>query len=314
MKYQTGSYSSSENLLQLVKDKLIVEGWTADQHTYVDAGDTSFGKRLHLHRGDVFVSLRNFDDYDPARDIKNLGYGKSGIDLRVSTGYSAAERWYQQPGYSNYGRYVQTGATGVYHLFTDQDKVLLVAEYETGRYSHVLFGRLDTYVAGTGGQFLAGTQGAKLTNWAVPFDTSTDTTSVFVSKADYTGWLNNDIYVSGQGIYPSFCASNLARIPNFSPGSSGQIGNIGSSARSSNRLNGLSALMPIAMYVRHEGAWSPYSEFDDLFLVNCDLMTAEQDYVIGEQTFKILPFLGKQIPAVRTGPLYQLGFAVLIDA
>lgn len=313
MKYQTGSYSSSENLLQLVKDKLVVEGWVADSHVYVDAADTTFGKRLHLHRGDAYVSLRNFDDYDPARDVKSIGFGKTGIDLRVNTGYSGSEVWYQQPGYSANGRYVQTGASGVYHLFTDAAKVILIAEYETGRYSHVLFGLLNTHVAGTGGQFLAGTQGAKFAEWSVPFDTSTDTTSVRVVKSDFMGWLTNDSYIANQGICPSFSSSNLVRVPNFSPGSTSQIGSIGSSARSSNRLNGLSALMPIYLYVKDSGAWCPYSEFDDVFFVNCDLMTAEQDYVVGDQTFKILPFLGKQIPAVRTGPLYQLGLAVKID-
>lgn len=312
MKYQTGSYSSSENLLQLVKEKLVAEGWVADFHVYVNAADTTFGKRLHLHRGDVYVSLRNFDDYDPARDVKSMGFGKTGIDLRVNTGYSASEVWYQQPGYSANGRYVQTGASGMYHLFTDAAKVILITEYETGRYSHALFGLLNTHMAGTGGQFLAGTQGAKFAEWSVPFDTSTDTTSVRVLKSDYTGWLTNDSYVANQGISTSFSSSNLIRVPNFSPGSTSQIGSIGSSARSSNRLNGLSALMPIYLYVKDSGAWCPYSEFDDVFFVNCDLMTAEQDYVVGDQTFKILPFLGTQIPAVRTGPLYQLGLAVKI--
>lgn len=301
MKYQTGSYSSSENLLQLLKDKLVAEGWIADLHDYVDSADTSFGKRLHIQKDGMFFSLRNFDDYNPAFDYKATGFGKSGIDVRANDGFSAAARWYEQPGAPFVRMYAQTGTSGVYHLFTGTAKVLLIVEYETERYSHIVFGAMDTIAANTGGQFLTGASGTFENSWNIPFDTSTTATACKVKKSDYSGWITGFAYPgdSSQGLCSSFNSNSAIRIPNFAPGSPTTVGDIGSSARSSNRLNGLSALMPIYTYVKNEGAYSPYAEFDDLYFINCDLMTPEQSYVVGDREFKIFPFLESKCPQYR---------------
>lgn len=316
MKYQTGSYAGSENLLQVVREKLVAEGWTVDLHAYVDSLDTRFGKRLHVRKDGVFLALRNFDDYNPTgvTYASSIGYGKTGIDIRICTGFDAAQPWYQQPGYSSNGRYVRTGTAGVYHLFTSGTRVLLVAEFENERYSHVLFGKLSTHVDGTGGDFMTGIESANNNTRNVPFDHAGQGTSIWVSKSDYTGWLYSYQDSSTSGYASSISPNNGARIPNFSPSSPGQVGAIGSSARSTNRLNGLSALMPIYTYVKHQGMWSPFAEFEDLFFVNCDLFVAEQNYVIGDRTFKVFPFFGKEIPSVVIEPFFGLGLAVLVDA
>lgn len=314
MKYQTGSFAGSENLLQILRERLLSEGWVVDLHAYVDSADTRFGKRLHLHKGATYIALRSFDDFKPTGAGWSSGYGKSGIDMRISTGFDAAQSWFQQPGYSNNGRYVRSGAAGKYHLFTAGSRVLLISEFENGRYSHAFFGGIPVIVAGTGGSVLTGMEYAGGYDKSVPFDHAGSVTSLWVSKADYTGWLYSYQDSGIRGFASSVSQNNGARVPNFSPSSPGQVGTIGSSARSSNRLNGLSALMPIYTFVMNDGMWAPFAEFDDLYFVNCDLMTPEQDYVVGNQTFKIFPFFGKEIPAVRIQPYFGLGFAVKVDA
>ncbi len=315
MKYQTGSYSSSENLLQLLKDKLVAEGWVVDLHDYVDSADTSFGKRLHIQKDGMHFSLRNFDDYNPAFDYKATGFGKSGIDVRANDGFSEEARWYEQPGTPFVRMYAETGVSGIYHLFTDSAKVLLVVEYETERYSHIVFGSMVTLAANTGGQFLTGASGTFENEWNIPFDTSTTTTACKVGKSDFSGWIIGFAYPNdpGEGLCSSFNYNSAIRVPNFAPGSPTTVGDIGSSARSSNRLNGLSALMPIYIFVKNEGAYSPYAEFDDLYFINCDLMNPEQSYAVGGRTFKVFPFFGKQTPTVPIQPLFNLGFAVEVD-
>ncbi|KJZ67241.1 hypothetical protein [Pseudomonas fluorescens] len=316
MKYQTGAYSSSENLLQLLKDKLVVEGWAVDLHAYVNSADTTFGKRLHIQKNGMFFSLRNFDDYTPTLDYKATGFGKTGIDVRANDSFSAAAKWNEQPGTPFVRMYAQTGSSGIFHLFTTDTKVLLIAEYETERYSHIIFGAHDTLDPGSGGQFLTGASGTFSSTWNIPFDTSTATTACKIAKSDFAGWVLGFAYPAdpGQGICSSFNYNNAIRVPNFSPSSTTTVGDIGSSARSSNRLNGLSALMPIYTFVKHEGAYCPFAEFDDLYFINCDLMTAEQTYIVGNRTYKIFPFFGKQTPAVSTQPLFNLGFGVEVDA
>lgn len=314
MKYQTGSFAGSENLLQILRERLLAEGWVVDLHAYVDSADTRFGKRLHLHKGATYIALRSFDDFNPTSAGWSSGYGKSGIDMRISTGFDSVQSWFQQPGYSNRGRYVRAGASGTYHLFTAGSRVLLISEFENGRYSHAFFGDAPVIVPGSGGGVLTGMEYASGSDKAVPFGHSGYATSIWVSKADYRGWLYSYQDSENRGFASGLSAGNGVRVPNFSPSSPVQIGSIGSSARSSNRLNGLSALMPIYTYVMQNGAWSPFAEFDDLYFVNCDLMTAGQDYVVGAQTFKIFPFYGKEIPAVRIQPYFGLGFAVKVDA
>lgn len=314
MKYQTGSFAGSENLLQLLRERLFAEGWVVDLHAYVDSADSRFGKRLHLHKGATYIALRSFDDFDPTSSRWSSGYGKSGVDMRISTGFDAAKSWFQQPGYSNNGRYVRAGASGTYHLFTAGERVLLISEFENGRYSHAFFGDAPVVVAGTGGSVLTGMEYAAGDGKAVPFDHSGAVTSLWVSKVDYSGWLYSYQDSGTRGFASGLSAGSGVRVPNFSPSSPAQLGTIGSSARSSNRLNGLSALMPVYTYVMHDGAWSPFAEFDDLYFVNCDLMAAGQDYMVGDQVFKIFPFFGKEIPAVRIQPYFGLGVAVKVDA
>jgi len=314
MKYQTGSFAGPENLLQIIREKLFAEGWIVDLHAYVDSADTRFSKRLHMHKGVTYIALRSFDDFDPTSSRWSSGYGKSGVDMRISTGFDGGLSWFQQPGYSNNGRYVRAGAVGTYHLFTAGERVLLISEFENGRYSHVFFGDIPVIVAGSGGSTLTGMEYAGGNDKSVPFDHSGSATSLWVSKADYNGWLYSYQDSGTRGFASGLSAGNGVRVPNFSPSSPGQVGTIGSSARSSNRLNGLSALMPVYTYVLNDVSWSPFAEFDDLYFVNCDLMTASQDYVVGDQNFKIFPFFGKEIPAVRIQPYFGLGFAVKIDA
>ncbi|WP_104903695.1 hypothetical protein [Pseudomonas sp. LH1G9] len=314
MKYQTGSFAGSENLMQIVREKLFAEGWLIDLHAYVDIADTRFGKRLHMHKGATYIALRSFDDFNPTGAGWSSGYGKSGIDMRISTGFDAAQSWFQQPGYSNNGRYIRAGSSGTYHLFTADARVLLISEFENGRYSHAFFGDAPIIVAGTGGSVLTGMEYASGDGKAVPFDHSGAVTSLWISKADYSGWLYSYQDSGTRGFASGLSVGNGVRVPNFSPSSPAQVGTIGSSARSSNRLNGLSALMPVYTYVLNDSAWSPFAEFDDLYFVNCDLMAAGQDYMVGDQVFKIFPFFGKEIPAVRIQPYFGLGFAVKVDA
>lgn len=307
MKYFTGAYTSSENLLFTLSDLLVAEGWIADIFDIAITTTPTQGRRLHIHKGQEHFELRNFDNYDPVSG--RTGYGdRYGIEIRACRGFNAANKFNEQPGDSGIRVYAETKQSGTYHLFTTESRVLLITEYEINTFSHVFFGLLPTLVAGTGGQYISGTN-RDASRPELPFDSYARTFRCNVKHEAFDDWNDTGAYGFNQySIHSSLSSMDHVNFPSY-----GSRQNITMIARSTNRLNGLTGLIPIDIYVAIDSMFRPFANFNDVFFVNCDNLNPKQEYIVGGQRFVIFPFIRRESPFTQEAPLFGMGFAVKLD-
>lgn len=312
MKYFTGAYTSSENLLFTLSDLLAAEGWIIDIFDIAVTTTPTQGRRLHIHKGQEHFELRNFDNYDP--ETGRVGFDdKYGIEVRACRDFDAAKKFSEQPGDSAIRVYAETKQSGTYHLFTAENRLLLITEYEINTFSHVFFGLAPTLVQGTGGQYVAGT--SRILNTygsgpALPFDSYRQTFRCYVKHETFDDWnATNNSLNTHYSIHSSFSTMAATEFPGYSA-----LQHIKMSSRSTNRLNGLTGLIPIDIYVAIDYIYRPYANFNDIFFVNCDNLNPKQIYIVGDQRFMIFPFIRRESPFLQTAPLFGMGFAVKLDA
>ncbi|HUV85395.1 MAG TPA: hypothetical protein VMV86_06785 [Methanosarcinales archaeon] len=187
MAYETGTATSPNNLLEKLKDFLVNDdGWTLDSFTddtyrYYPTGAGSAGKRLHVHKTPSSAGSGDPDMYFNFRSTAGLdlitedgetntyltGYRGSvqGIAVNGSTGYDAGENWDQQPGYAvdqsadSFAMCINglsLSSIPAYHFFADGDTVVVVVEFQTGKFQFLSFGCVEKQGTYTGGHFFSG--------------------------------------------------------------------------------------------------------------------------------------------------------------
>jgi hypothetical protein len=163
MAYQTGTATSPIDLLQKLVTWLQGLGWTINMS---QAEGT--GWRAHLLKGSIYVNLRAAVNERISGDVYNNTLG-TGIAVNISTGYSAAASWREQPG----GPVYAGGAIGysssmklpvsnitAYHLFSDaSDNINVIVESSPTVFCYIGWGTLIKIGGWTGGAYCFGDHG-----------------------------------------------------------------------------------------------------------------------------------------------------------
>lgn len=161
MAYQTGSASSSTDLLQKLNTFLVANGWTSDRSATEGSGWT-----VTAHLGSNFVNLRaTVNETSPWQN--GLGVTHYGLHMYLGTGYNSGNPWNAQAGApigssSNpvgVGMQLSAGPFSNYYFFCDPsgDNVVVVCEKTPGLFVHLgwgaTFNKAGSY---TGGAYFFG--------------------------------------------------------------------------------------------------------------------------------------------------------------
>lgn len=163
--YQSGVATSVVDLLDQFRAFLVSEGWTLNSYATIGSG-----KRLHINKDSVYIHARAY----LGEATTDIGFTDAfnpmyGVFAYTSTGYDGGSGWTVQPGAPTYvnittrtiaGGIVALNTTSIpYHFFAFDDPetaAYLIAEYPTGIYQHLWWGRLVKHGTYTGGLFAFG--------------------------------------------------------------------------------------------------------------------------------------------------------------
>jgi hypothetical protein len=183
MAYETGSATTTLDLLEKFRLFLIANGWTVNRN--VAAGS---GREVCVSKGTSYFNMRAYSNEAITVNGSSTA-GKYGIALNGSDGYAGGSAWDRQPGYPL--RTVSTGGDQAhatlevvantanfpsYFFFAEGDCAYLELEVTAGQYQRLGFGKLDLFAPVTGdGRFFYAT------NYTHPV------------LAGTTAWLTNDM-------------------------------------------------------------------------------------------------------------------------
>ncbi|GBL46212.1 phage protein [Sulfuriferula multivorans] len=158
MTYQTGSFSTPDQLLSAIRSFSALNGWT--ENLYAANGT---GNRLHINKGTIFLNFRSAVAEDL---LNNTTYGfnpiaVTGVACSISTGYLSTSAWNAQPGSiagNGYSGTFNHSASGTYHLFASvaPDMLFCVAEVSPGIINHLGGGMLTKTGTYPGGEWISG--------------------------------------------------------------------------------------------------------------------------------------------------------------
>lgn len=310
MKYITGAYNSPDSLISVLRDQLVVAGWVVDKFGLVS--DSVFGYQLLVHKGDTYFSLRSYNLFDPDSSASpGTATAFRGVSIRGNTGFSESADWKSQPGaVTALAREVlNCGASGKYHFMYSDSIVHVVCEYDTDKYSHLCFGKLDTYSENTGGQFYTASNIRNSATYNLPFQpVSTGTFHCRVSHSDNTAWLSSVDDV------PTSVNSYNGKVPTYVQGDGGTYaGAYGTRARSVSDQTGLSSLMPVSVYTLYRSKLCPFGDVTDLSMVSMRLLTPGKQYSVGSSKFIAFPIGAKASPFVYNDAGKGMGVAIKLD-
>lgn len=184
MAYETGTATTTLDLLDKLRLFAIANGWTVNRN--VAAGS---GREVCLMKGSSYINLRAYANENII--INGIGAaGKYGIAINGSDGYAGGSTWDRQPGYplrttssggdqahATMELVANTANFPAYHFFADANCIYLELEVTTGQFQRLGFGKLDTFGAPSGdGRFF--------------YATSSEHPVV---GAGSSAWLNNDM-------------------------------------------------------------------------------------------------------------------------
>lgn len=155
MTYETGSASSSSDLVNKLAAFCVTNGWTQNL-----LGNDGSGRRLHMNKGTTYINLRSFvaENLANVNNIANYFTSFSGVAIYGSDGFDNTKAWQFQPGYLAYGAVATNNskvallnqlnvAIPTYHFFSypDNDDIFCVIEFQSGRYQMLGFGQIAKY-------------------------------------------------------------------------------------------------------------------------------------------------------------------------
>jgi len=339
MSYQTGTSTGPKDLLDKLRLFLIADGWTvnmwADDDSSYESGWSGIdgdGKRLHVQMvagsggPTMYFNFRAvtrgivFDDYHTTSvQVGGKYYSEiTGIGMYGSTGYNGGENWDNQPGHPTNGSSqcwgcaiteLSTTAIPAYYFFSDGYTVVVVVEYESGKYQWLCFGCLEKAGAYTGGQFFFGSLSSAEATYDILYDSPNGIGIGFLSHY-YTASLwrgHGAVYVdmdSSAGWralgYEGSEATGFQetlRVPGFSPSyvglTSGYYRNTlltSMLVRSPNFYNSLSPFSRIYILgKRSNNNYSVLGQPKSLRMINPQYYDAAEEEVLGSDTWMIFP-------------------------
>jgi hypothetical protein len=175
MAYQTGTASSTSNLLDTLRGFLAANGWTVTWRFQIAA---STQRWLHASKSGVFFNA--FEQLSTANSL--LSPAPHNIFCNYATSYNASLDAFSQPGSNG-----NSGATGItppylsYYFFegvgASGPYCYVAIEIGAGEFAHFGFGVLNKAGAYTGGEFVCG--------------------SMWMTNANYGGGQQNNAISSG---------------------------------------------------------------------------------------------------------------------
>lgn len=324
MAYETGTATGAMDLIDKIEAFASDNGWTIDR--YDDAGT---GKRLSLHLGANYFSLRAWNAETPAANVGG-GPARSGLSLVGATGFSSGADWYNQAGtavvssvYQAAGIYVG-GALPSYHLFSVNDAIYCVIEYAAGRFGVFGFGGVDKIGTYTGGQF-----------YFAPYTSSLAYGDANTAIFGFTGAVGGSFDIPCAFVrcdlltFTGWRSSQTTAITGPTCGDATQLYYPLMEA-TPNTMNGLSTILPMSVTVNRDASnndATPYSiigYLPGLFLTNIKSMNVKSEQTFGtSEHYRVFSFFYKTDAAAFTNLLNtggagytqsgHIGFAILAD-
>lgn len=311
MKHYSSRYTSADDLVAVIKQRLELEGWTVNR--YGGFSDPRIGIQLMISRGDAFFCLRSFGESSPYVDYYAASsIGQHGVIVSAASGYSDGAGFVSQAGFQSSPKcYVESGeAGGVCHFFISGDLVMFVTERTGGLYSCLSFGVLPVLSPGTGGQFVTSTESYLSSQKQPLFANAYATFGVRLAHTEWSGW---DVGGRTWGPLRPSSQGVLIGVPHFHQNGT-EYGNVGTVSRAKSLVGGMDGLIPITLFTEYGGGFAPYAELPEVFLVPMDSFDPGAVYELGAHRFLIFPQYAKAFPADRNYPHFNLGIAVLLDS
>lgn len=311
MKHYSSRYTSADDLVAVIKQRLEIEGWAV--HRYGGFSDPRIGIQLMISKGAAFFCLRSFGESSPYVDYYSASsIGQHGVIVSAASSYSDSAGFVNQPGFQSSPKCcVESGeGAGVCHFFVGDDLVMIVTEREGGLYSCLSFGALPVLSAGTGGQFVTSTESYLSTQKQPLFANSAATFGVRLSHSEWSGW---DVGVRSWGPLRPSSQGTLLGVPHFHQNGT-SYGNVGTVSRAKGLAGGMDGLIPITLFTEFGGGFAPYAELPEVFLVLMDSFDPGAVYEVGSHRFMIFPQYVKAFPTDRNYPHFNLGIAVLLES
>lgn len=172
MAYETGTATTTVDLLSKFRVFLIAQGWTVNRD--VAAGS---GREVCVSKGTSFFNMRAWNNESIFINGSSTA-GRTGISINGSDGFSSGATWDRQPGYPQrtsgggsdqasalMGLVTNTANFPNYFFFADATCAYLELEVTAGQYQRLGFGRLQLFngAAPGEGRFFYATHGKNVT-------------------------------------------------------------------------------------------------------------------------------------------------------
>lgn len=311
MRHYSSRYTSADDLVAVIKQRLEIEGWTVNR--YGGFEDPRIGIQLMISKGGAFFCLRSFGESSPYVDYYAVSsIGQHGVIVSAASGYSGNTGFINQPGFQSSPKcYVESGdSAGTCHFFVSDDLVMFAKERVGGKYSCLSFGVLPVLTDGTGGQFVTSSESYLSNQKNSIFSNAAATFGVQLAHSEWNGW---DVGGRTWGPLRPNGQGTLVGVPHFHQNGT-SYGNVGAVSRAKGLIGGLDGLIPITMFTEFGGGFAPYAELPEMFFVPMDAFEPGAVYVLGSQRFMIFPQYIKKFPVDRNYPHFNLGIAVLLEA
>lgn len=324
MAYQTGSASSSTDLLQKLITFLVANGWTQDRSAVEGSGWT-----VTAHLGSNYVNLRACENENTPWQ-NGFSATHYGIHMYLGTGFNSGNTWNAQAGgpvgsSSNpigVGMHLSAGPFSNYYFFCDPsgDNVMVVCEKTPGLFVHLGWGatfqKAGSY---TGGAYFFGSSSGYYTSYGSAgantpgFTSSSDCPGVtfdqiggapcFV-RADvdsFTGkWIgifgqNSGANQGDQGKHgESSVHATFGSMQTFFPVFAYSTANYQFQYEQTSQQDSRANLLPIFLWVNRDGTTTGYSllgSIPNVFSTNGvgHGFSNADEYVIGSATYKMFP-------------------------
>lgn len=309
MKVVSYKYTSAEDLLSIVHRHLGLAGWTINYFGPMLNGDPRLGRYMSVQKSGCFFTLRAFDLFNPHSETYAYStvFEQRGIAVNACDGYTAGVGYLSQPGFRQAPRcYVETSFEGTCYLSYSGDIFIISTQYDDGRFSHVIFGKLPVFVAGTGGNIVSSTH---VFNSNSLFPLLYNNAACFclrINHAQFNGW------DTGSRTLSSLAYPTVNGIPTYLS-TSNQYGGLGTHTRGKLLDCGFPGLIPVNFFTLFSSNYSPFAQIPDLFFVPLDYVSAASELVIGRSKFFVIPLYRKGSWLENTAGINNLGIAVLKD-
>ena len=331
MAYETGSTTSSNDLLDKLRLFVIVLGWTVNR--WVTAGS---GKELCIQKGSAYFNLRSYSN-ESVTICGQTTANKYGIAINGSDAYSAGSAWDRQTGYpvldgasaganqiqSYMPLVVNFGPFPAYYFFSpNADNIHVELEIETGKFLRFGFGSLDLFnpaAAGGGRYFYAPGSDVSVTS---SISTSTwlgsDIDSQTYSLGEVPFRLADFTYTNGNAIgsylraafdsFDNWCSSSFTT-SNYRTGQACQGGGVHDKIlrdSSPNPINGIGFLTPNIVSVnRSNTTLNPVGTIPGLRFMDMTNYQPGDEFTIGSDTWKVFPWYQKSGRSAQRGIAYK---------